>query len=58
MRPLIDPFDPINVAKREAAKAKVGNEPTKRAWLQELKDRQEAGEILMPAQLDLLRRAP
>ena len=57
MKPLCDPFDPVNVAKRESAKAACGNEPSKRAWLDELKSRQEAGEILMPAQLDLLRKA-
>lgn len=56
-RPLINPFDPINVAKRTAALAKVGNEPEKKAVWEELQDRQANGEILTVAQADYLRNA-
>jgi hypothetical protein len=48
--------DPESVAARERAVNRPLAEPPKSKWITELIERQAAGEILMPAQIDLLRR--
>lgn len=56
-RHLCNPFDPVNIAKREKAIAATGNAPVFKKWIQDLLDRREAGEILEQSQIDRLRQA-